>query len=129
MPKYPKVLLVDDDADDRALVRQALLECEEYVHLVDLPDGSDVPRYLEACPDASLPTVILLDINMPGRNGFEVLTELKSNNRYGHIPIYMLTTSSVLRDKKQSIDLGASGFFTKPNKYADLVKVICELVS
>ena len=129
MPKYPKVLLVDDDADDRALVRQALLECEEYVHLVDLPDGSDVPRYLEACPDASLPTVILLDINMPGRNGFEVLTELKSNNRHGHIPIYMLTTSSVLRDKKQSIDLGASGFFTKPNKYADLVKVICELVS
>ena len=129
MPKYPKVLLVDDDADDRALVRQALLECEDYVHMVDLPDGTDVPRYLEACPDASLPTVILLDINMPGKNGFEVLTELKSNNRYSHIPVYMLTTSSLHWDKNKSTKLGASGFYTKPNSYSDLVKVICEIVS
>ena len=68
-----KLLIVDDDPDDRALMKEVINECTDHVEVVDLPDGNYVLNYLNSCPADLLPDLIILDLNMPLKNGFEVL--------------------------------------------------------
>lgn len=123
-----KVLIVDDDADDRNLIKESLDQCVVPVKITELTDGSDVMAFLENCSTGSLPSLILLDLNMPIMNGFDVLVDVKKNSRFEGIPVYVFTTSNSMRDKTHCIQLGAAEVYVKPASYAAWVNVLCPLV-
>ena len=124
------ILIVDDDADDREIIKDAFLSLEEEQEYIFLDNGDKLIEYLEHNVATNLPSLILLDLNMPGNDGREVLKQLKTNKRYHHIPTIVLTTSSSNRDKLTSYDLGANCFITKPDTFSkmiDLTKCIARL--
>ena len=123
-----KILVVDDDADDRDLIKKVFTECNGSVDVVELGDGAEVMKYLNSCTNAQLPSLILLDLNMPVMNGFEVLMEIKTHDRLHQIPVYVFTTSNQARDRVHSVRLGANGMITKPASYDEWLDTLCPLV-
>jgi CheY-like chemotaxis protein len=123
-----KVLIVDDDADDRNLIKESLDQCVVPIKINEVTDGSEVMSFLEKCGTSSLPSLILLDLNMPIMNGFDVLVDLKKHPKFQSIPVYVFTTSNSIRDKTHCIQLGAVEVYVKPASYAAWVSVLCPLV-
>lgn len=127
MPSLPAVWLVDDDDDDRFLLSQALKELRVRVLLKELSDGEQVlPALKEA---TALPHLMLLDLNMPRLNGFDVLAQLRTMARYRDLPIIILTTSASKEDEARSLALGASEFLTKPASLPALVRLLKRLLT
>lgn len=126
----PLILMADDDADDRLLVKEALAEAgvahtlqfaEDGVALLDLLKG----RGAQAGGDApARPELILLDLNMPLKDGREALSEIKSDATLRSIPVVMFTTSKADTDVRQMYDLGANSFITKPARFNELVQLM-----
>ena len=116
------VYIVDDDPDDRQIILDAFLENNAEMDYVFAEDGSQLLQHLEAANNgADLPTLILLDLNMPGMLGLQALKEIKSNKKFSLIPTIVLTTSTLPMDKKLSYEYGANCFLSKPASYSDLV--------
>ncbi|GAB3787372.1 response regulator [Spirosoma horti] len=112
------VLVVDDDKDDQFLVKMAF-EKDSGRYIVQFAaDGTDVLEGIES-PEF-LPDLILLDLNMPVINGFEVLYHLKQSVFYRHVPVVILTTSSYEEDINKAYNLGANTFITKPHNHQEL---------
>jgi CheY-like chemotaxis protein len=124
------ILMADDDADDRLLVRDALAECSLNGDLHFVENGEELLDYLSRrgkfgnAADAPRPGLILLDLNMPRKDGREALHEIKSNPELRRIPVIVLTTSRADTDVEQVYQLGANSFITKPAKYAALVSIM-----
>ena len=124
------ILLADDDADDRMLARDALAESRVANRLFFVEDGEQLLDYLHrrgrfADPDASpRPGLILLDLNMPRKDGREALREIKSDASLRQIPIVVLTTSKAEEDIYRTYDLGVNSFITKPVTFDGLVAVM-----
>ena len=124
------ILMADDDEDDCMLAREALVESRLANDLHFVRDGEELMdylyrrgRYVE--PESSpRPGLILLDLNMPKKDGREALQEIKANVQLRHIPIVVLTTSKAEEDIYRSYDLGANSFITKPVTFAALVEVM-----
>jgi CheY-like chemotaxis protein len=127
------ILMADDDADDRELTRDALTESRLVNDLHFVTDGAELLDYLHRrgayaeAGSAPRPGVILLDLNMPRKDGREALREIKADPALRNIPIVILTTSKAEDDIAQSYDLGANSFITKPVTFAGLVEVVREL--
>lgn len=126
--KRPVVFLVaDDDKDDQLLIREVITnecQCHE-LYMVD--DGQALLDHLLRVgeyADAPCPDLILLDLNMPRKSGFEALREIKSDPDLVTIPIIIFTTSQEDVDVARSYDTGANTFITKPMTFEDLVRVI-----
>lgn len=122
------ILLVDDDLDDRYLLQTAFEESETPCRLDYLSDGDEIFSYLDkqVQPETSteqLPDLILLDLNMPKKNGWQVLNELKQSPLFKHIPVVILTTSKSPEHVRKSYSLGASSFISKPSSFSNLVEV------
>lgn len=117
-----RVMLVEDDADHRAIMTHAIRESVALAHLRTLDDGDAALAALRG--DAEAPDVILLDINMPGRSGFDVLSEVKADARLKTIPVVMLTSSDLPSDVARAYELGASGYISKPSYLHDLRAVL-----
>jgi CheY-like chemotaxis protein len=117
------ILLADDDEDDRALFSDALQEVYGKVRLTTAKNGVDLMRLLESWK-GSLPDVIFLDLNMPLKNGFECLEEIKSEQRLKELPVVILSTSS----QKETMDIlfkkRASMYIRKPGTYPELKSAI-----
>jgi CheY-like chemotaxis protein len=128
-PRPITILLADDDADDRMLARDALAESRLANDLRFVEDGEDLMHYLRrtgrfANADAPRPGLILLDLNMPRKDGREALREIKGDSSLRHIPIVVLTTSKAEEDIYRSYDLGVNSFITKPVTFDGLVSVM-----
>jgi len=111
------ILLVEDNPGDVRLTREALREADVAVALTDLPDGEQALEYLRRAgtPDgAPRPDLILLDLNLPKRNGLEVLEEIKSDPALASTPVMMLTTSASARDVAGAYARGVNGYVVKP---------------
>jgi CheY-like chemotaxis protein len=124
------ILIVDDDADDREIIKDAFLSSSDNQEYIFIENGDKLIEYLQGLHDDQLPSLILLDLNMPGKDGRESLKDLKGNKRFQCIPTLVFTTSSSQRDMKISYELGANCFITKPdtfNKLVDLAKCISKL--
>lgn len=106
-----RVALVDDNPIDRLLAAEALEEVCAHCTLESYDSGQAALAHLLHAK--ALPDVLLLDINMPGMNGFEVLTALKSDARLSLIPVVMLTTSNAATDIEQAYTLHASSYLVK----------------
>ena len=124
------ILLADDDPDDRQLTREAFEENQLSYDLRFVEDGEELLDYLHqrgkyAAPGAApTPGLILLDLNMPRKDGREALQEIKADPRLRHIRIVVMTTSKAEADIVRSYDLLAASYITKPGTYARLVEVI-----
>lgn len=131
MRKEPfEILLVEDNPGDVELVREALTSWSSANHLSVVEDGDKAVRYLRrTAPYASAltPQLILLDLNLPKKDGNEVLREIKSDERLSAIPVIVLTTSDREHDVQTAYSLHANCYLTKPleiGEFFDKVKAI-----
>jgi CheY-like chemotaxis protein len=122
--------MADDDEDDRMLARKALRDSRLANDMRFTVDGEDLLRYLRReAPyangiDAPRPGIILLDLNMPKKDGREALSEIKADPELRHIPVVVLTTSGAEEDIFRTYDLGVNSFITKPVTFEGLVDVM-----
>jgi CheY-like chemotaxis protein len=123
-----KILYVDDDSDDHIFLSQFLASSNVNTLVIDAYDGDEAIRYLNAADDASLPSLIVLDLNMPKRNGYEVLKYLKTS-RFSDIPVVILSTSNNEKDKELSNRLGAASYLQKPFHYQGYREVINQFMA
>ncbi len=114
------ILIVDDDMDDREIIRDAFLSIDDANEFIFLENGDSLLEYL-AAKNKSLPDLIMLDLNMPGKDGREALKEIKKDAEFNTIPTIVFTTSSSQRDRDTSYKLGANCFVTKPDTFNKLV--------
>jgi CheY-like chemotaxis protein len=124
MPHKKKTNLVvfaDDDADDRLLLQEAFEENNLKCTLDFVEDGIELLEYLEK--NAATPSLILLDINMPRKDGKQILREIKTSAQWRHIPVVMFTTSKSPEDIRTCYDLGANSFIVKPSSFENLLNV------
>ena len=115
MKSKPYILLAEDDEDDQLLFSSALPP--EYTLKV-VSSGLELMSYLQSAKN--LPDILFLDINMPGKNGKEVLEFLKRKENFKYLPVVILSTSSAPRDIKNAYDFGASGYLEKPASFERL---------
>jgi CheY-like chemotaxis protein len=125
------ILLADDDEEDRELTRDALQDARLANEMRFVVDGQDLMDYLkrvgayaDPSADAPRPGIILLDLNMPKKDGREALAEIKGDPALRRIPVVVLTTSKDEEDVFRTYDLGVSSFITKPVTFAGLVDVM-----
>ncbi len=124
------ILMAEDDADDRMLVKEAFAESHIANNILFVEDGVELLEYLrhqgkykdtDLYPD---PHLILLDLNMPRKDGREAIKEIKANPETRKTPVVILTTSTAEEDILRSYDIGAAGYITKPVTFEALVKVV-----
>jgi twitching motility two-component system response regulator PilH len=113
-----KVLIVDDSPAQVKLI-QGLLEREGYA-----PFGLNDPHLVEETINTFRPTLILLDVVMPGRNGFQVCRDLKSSTEFKAIPVIMVTSKDTASDRFWGEQQGADGYVTKPFTREDLLRAV-----
>ncbi len=128
------LLVADDDAEDRMMIREALEENRLHNNLVFVEDGEELMDYLhrkgkffkngESSPR---PGLILLDLNMPKKDGREALREIKSDPELRDIPVVVLTTSKAEEDIFRSYNLGVNSFISKPVTFESLVAITREI--
>lgn len=123
MKKKHTIAIVDDDADDREIIRDAFEANGNAIDYIFLENGDRLMQFLESSAADSLPSLILIDLNMPGKDGREALKEIKGNSRFIAIPTIVFTTSSSARDKHTTYNLGANCFITKPDTFNKLVEL------
>ena len=115
MLKYKKILLVDDDEDDRQIFQDIVREVDPYATLEFAENGLDMIAMLEKLPDTDLPGMIILDQNMPRMTGKESLIYIKENPRYQGIPTIIYSTYQVKDFYQECLDLGAEDVVAKPD--------------
>jgi CheY-like chemotaxis protein len=124
------ILMADDDADDRLLAKDALAECRLANDLHFVENGEELIDYLKhrgkftQMTDSPRPGLILLDLNMPKKDGREALKEIKADPELRKIPVVVLTTSKADTDIGRIYELGANSFISKPVSFDSLVEVM-----
>lgn len=124
------ILLADDDPEDRLLTRDALTESRCANQLDTVEDGEELMDYLRRqgkfahLAGTPLPGLILLDLNMPRKDGREALKEIKGDPNLRRIPVVVLTTSKAEEDIYRTYDIGVNSFITKPVKFDGLVAIM-----
>ena len=122
-----EILLVEDSPGDAALTREALLEAKVHNHLHVVVDGDAALAFLRRTgpyQDVPRPGLILLDLNLPRKDGREVLAEIKADDRLKRIPVVVLTTSQSEADILRAYGLHANCYITKPVDFAQFVQVV-----
>ena len=122
--KHINIVIAEDDEDDYLLISEALKMIDNIGLIYWAKDGDELLNYLESCeePDKSsgnFPSLIILDLNMPKKDGREALYEIKNHPTRKSIPVIVLTTSQADADISQAYKLGANSFIQKPFKYQD----------
>ena len=129
------ILVADDDPDDRMMIEEAFVENRIANNISFVEDGEQLMAYLHRegpfaeLKDTPYPGIILLDLNMPKKDGREALREMKANPDLCRIPVIVLTTSIAEEDIVRTYGLGVSSFITKPVSFeglVDAVRVICK---
>jgi CheY-like chemotaxis protein len=136
MTRYKKnmtILLADDDQEDRMLVEHAFKSAKTPYDLRFVQDGEELMDYLyrhERFADKAVsprPALIILDLNIPRKNGMQALKEIRADSLLKTIPVVILTTSKDEDDIMHAYELGVNSFITKPVTYTDLVDLLMTL--
>ncbi|WP_233590046.1 response regulator [Flavobacterium microcysteis] len=122
------IMLADDDEDDRNFFNDAIKELKINNNLTVFKNGRELMDYLER-PDIVLPHILFLDLNMPSKSGNECLTEIRQNPKFKDMSIAIYSTSSSDKDIEETFVGGANIYIKKPNDFANLKKVLREVVN
>lgn len=117
------ILLADDDTDDCNFFNDALAELPIVTNLTSVYDGEQLINYFATVTE-NVPHVLFLDHNMPRKNGFECLTEIKKHALHNKIPVIIYSTTFDEQKAKQLFDIGADYYICKPADFEELKKVI-----
>jgi CheY-like chemotaxis protein len=126
---YLRIILVDDDEDDRFLFKDAVEEMDAGIHLNTVTACEELMELLHASAGDALPDIIFLDLNMPGQNGQECLEEIRRHHKLRNIPVAIYSTSNSQRDIQETFHKGANLYIQKPREFDQLKKVISEVIS
>lgn len=123
------ILIADDDADDRMFLEQAMRQNGYDQEIQFVEDGEELMDYLRRqgrynAQNAPWPNMLILDLNMPRKNGFQALFEIKDDPELRRLPIVVMTTSSADEDVVKTYSLGVNSFVTKPFNYNRLVEMV-----
>jgi len=124
------ILMADDDDDDSLLVSKALAESQLPIELLIVRNGEELMDYLyhrglyADAEGATRPGLIMLDLNMPKKHGFDVIKEIKTHPELRLIPVIVMTNSSNEEDIYTTYDLGANSYIIKPRTFTSLVEAI-----
>jgi CheY-like chemotaxis protein len=121
-----KLIIADDDPDDQMLLKEALEDYLSYLNIIQVGDGLKLMQQLQ---NTDLPDLVLLDLNMPNKDGIECLKEIKSSDTLRHLPIVVLSTSKRDADMELCFSNGAHLFFTKPCAYDSLKQMLHYILS
>lgn len=128
MLKITSIIIAEDDADDRLLIEDALNENDiSSDSLLFVGDGEELVDRLNK--NATKPSLVFLDLNMPRKDGRQALREIKDNEKLKHIPVIILSTSNSEEDIETSYRNGVNTYFAKPSKYSELVEIIATVKS
>jgi len=128
--KLISILMADDDEDDRFIVQKAIDESILHNPINFVEDGQELMDYLkhegqyQHLTDDDLPGIILLDLNMPRKDGREALAEIEADPTLKRIPVVVMTTSKAEEDILRSYEVGAASYITKPVTFMSLLKTI-----
>lgn len=128
MTEAAQVLLVDDDACDQELFRRAASGLSGTVEVATARDGVEALNFLANAPDERLPMLIIVDYKMPRMDGVTLLKELRQAERYRHLPVVVLTSSTDSRDMDCSYSAGADAFMVKPIRFVEFRDQILALL-
>jgi len=126
------IIIADDDLDDQYIIQQAINETNLPHEVVLKKNGLELIDFLQKknayTEDTHpVPDMIIMDLNMPLLDGYGVLKQMKADERFREVPVYMLSTSRFEYDKLKSIELGAKDFFSKPYHFEDLKMIIKDI--
>ena len=121
------VLLAEDDDDDFLLIQEAFAQLGLSHALQRVKDGEELLAYLSR--QSAPPSLLLLDLNMPRKDGREVLREIRLDPRFHYLPVVALTTSNNPDDVSLTYRMGANSFVHKPTRFGDLVQVVKTLLT
>ena len=125
---YIYIILADDDEDDRLLFTDAFEELRINTKVNTFNDGVELMEYLNT-PNAVLPNVLFLDLNMPKKNGIECLYDIKKDDRFSEIAIAIFSTSSSEEHIEETFVQGANIYIKKPSDFSTLKKVLSDVVT
>lgn len=133
MKENYSLFLVDDDPDDHDFFQQALKKINTSCHVTSFYSGTELletlmNRHNYSSEQVMNPDFIVLDLNMPLLSGFDILEKLKSNSNLSSTPVFMMSTSDQRHDVKKALDMGAMGFYAKPNVASKLQQIIVEML-
>lgn len=123
------ILIGEDDLDDQDFLKEIFSTIDESFSLVFASNGREILQYLDGCGDHHLPCLIVLDYNMPGLNGVEILKALKANPRYDGIPKVIWSTSKSSSYKDICLDMGANEYLVKPSNVNELIETCKYMLS
>lgn len=121
-----QIFLAEDNPGDVALVREALREYDVECSLTLASDGAEAKRYLAQMgktPDAPCPQLLLLDLNLPMADGYELAEAFRAHPLSARIPIIIVTSSGAPKDRERAAALGVSRYFRKPSELAEFLKL------
>jgi len=127
------ILIADDDKEDCEMIREAFQESRLLNRLFFVHDGEELMNYLkrqgkyEDQNQYPMPGLILLDLNMPKKDGREAIQEIRSSDEFKQIPIVVLTTSQAEEDVFRTYNLGVNSLITKPVEFSSLVQIMKDL--
>jgi two-component system response regulator len=121
------ILLVEDNPDDAELTRIAFAEAGIDFRLHVVGDGVQALGYLRGCSTSELPSLVLLDLNLPKLNGREVLEAIRADPATRHLPVVVLTTSAEPSDVDTVYELGANSYIRKPVDFERFVEVVRQI--
>jgi len=120
-----RILLADDDEDDRLFFKEALEDIKIKTVVDTVNDGIELMDYLTQ-PNATLPDVVFLDLNMPRKDGIQCLEEIRKNELLKDLTVAIYSTSGAERDIEETFIKGANVYIRKPNDFTTLKKVVEE---
>jgi len=129
-PRKIQVLLIDDSPDDERILRRAMRGTTFLENLQVVDDGDQAMAFIRREGEyarAPRPDLILLDLNLPRRDGWEVLEEIKADQALRSIPVVVLTTADSQEDVRRAYQLQASSFITKPADFGRLERIMASL--
>jgi len=112
------IVIVENDEDEQFFIAQGITETGLFQILAQVNEGGELFAWLDE-HKTTLPDLILSDLNMPVKNGYDVLTEIKNKPAYNHIPVIITSTSSTKATIEKCLSLGAAGFIEKPDTFVD----------
>lgn len=122
MATKPRVIIVDDDPEDFLIIRDAFVENHIDAEFISFESGDQLFQFLSDASDEELPVLMILDISLPIKSGFEILYDLKLDARYRRIPLIIMSTHSNKVNIEKAYDLGANCYIKKPTIFNDMIR-------
>jgi CheY-like chemotaxis protein len=126
MMKKHRIVIVENDEDEQVFMKEGFKSADLFEVIAMFNNGNGLMEWLNS-RTSDLPELVLSDLNMPGKNGYDIITEIKSNPRFEHIPVIITSTSSTKAFIEKCLAYGAAGYLVKPETFVEYVPFVHKL--